>query len=577
MAEEGNRNPLASNVPDFRPELAFPRLTEEMVERLRPYGREEILPENLLLFSAGDRQVDMFVVLDGEITISLPATDGEAKIIAYHRRFDFTGELNMLNSQGSLVEARTVMESRILRIPRSELQRLMRAEGDIANLITQATIWRRIGIIDDAAGGVALFGHAGDAEMTELERFFIRNNYPYRIVDLQGVAALPDDGLTDVEPSLPAVVLSDGRTLYRPTIAELADELGITELPDPEMIYDVTVVGAGPAGLAAAVYAASEGLCTIVIEGIAPGGQAGTSSKIENYLGFPTGISGQRLASRAQLQALKFGVRFAISREVVTAEQNDGIHKLILAGGISVRSRSVVVASGAQYRKLSVKDYSRFENHGIYYAATAMESLFCREREVIVVGGGNSAGQAAVFLSGIAKHVHHLVRGKSLAATMSQYLISRIESSSRITLYTDSEIVKLEGESSLESVTWINRKTGELTTKPHGRIFVMIGAEPNSGWLFGTVRLDKKGFILTGSTDGFETTPYATSVPGMFAVGDVRSNSVKRVASAVGEGSVVISDVHRYLADHRNHFGAEPNSALAALRSANAADSTTSK
>jgi thioredoxin reductase (NADPH) len=272
------------------------------------------------------------------------------------------------------------------------------------------------------------------------------------------------------------------------------------------------------------------------------------------------------------LQALKFGVRFAISREVVTAEQIEGIHKLTLAGGIPVCSRAVVVAAGAQYRKLSVENYERFENRGIYYAATAMESLLCREHEVIVVGGGNSAGQAAVFLSGIAKHVHHIVRGKSLAATMSQYLISRIESSSHITLHTQSEIVKLEGRSSLECVTWTNRRTGESTTKPIGSVFVMIGAEPNSGWLFGTVRLDKKGFILTGGTDGFESTPYATSVPGMYAVGDVRSKSVKRVASAVGEGSVVISDVHRYLADHRNDFAAEPNSALAALRLASAAE-----
>jgi len=570
MAEEGNTNTLASNVPDFRPELAFPRLTEEMVERLRPYGQEEILPENQVLFSPGDRQVDMFVVLDGEIAISLPAMDGETKIVAHHRRFEFSGEFNMLNSQGSLVEARTVAETRVLRIARNGLQRLMRAEGDIANLITQATIWRRIGILGEASGGIVVMGHAGDAATTELQRFLIRNNYPHRIVEAP-VEEIVDDGLSDVEPSLPAVVLSDGRTLHRPTITELADELGITELPDPTMVYDVAVVGAGPAGLAAAVYAASEGLCTIVIESTAPGGQAGTSSKIENYLGFPTGISGQRLASRAQLQALKFGVRFAISREVVTAEQVDGIHKLTLAGGLTVCSRSVVIASGAQYRKLSVKDYNRFENHGIYYAATAMESLLCREKEVIVVGGGNSAGQAAVFLSGIAKHVHHIVRGKSLAATMSQYLVSRIESSSHITLYTDSEIVKLEGESSLETVAWVNRKSDEVTMKPMGSVFVMIGAEPNSGWLFGTVKLDKKGFIVTGGTDGFQPTPYATSVPGMFAVGDVRSNSIKRVASAVGEGSVVISDVHRYLADHRNNLKAEPNSALEALRSASAA------
>ncbi len=572
MTDNGDSKSSAWNTPDFRPDLAFPKLTEEMVERVRSYAREETLPANVPLFTRGERQVDMFVVLDGEVDVSLPTSNGEPKIIAHHQRFDFSGELNLLTSQGSLVEARTVKESRLLRIPRNELRKLMRAEGDIANLITSATIWRRIGILGEETSGVVLIGHANDAETTELQRFLIRNSYPHRIVEEPAEeVSLPDDDLSDHESTLPAVILSDGRTLHRPTITQLADELGITELPDPEMIYDVTVVGAGPSGLAAAVYAASEGLCTIVIESTAPGGQAGTSSKIENYLGFPTGISGQRLASRAQLQALKFGVRFAISRETITAEQVDGIHKLTLAGGIPVRSRSVVVASGAQYRKLSVENYGRFENCGIYYAATAMESAFCREKEVIVVGGGNSAGQAAIFLSGVAKHVHQIVRGKSLASTMSQYLVSRIENSSRITLYTQSEIVKLEGRSSLESVTWTNRETGESIEKPIETVFAMIGAEPNSGWLFGTVRLDQKGFILTGGTDGFESTPYATSVPGMFAVGDVRSKSVKRVASAVGEGSVVISYVHSYLADHRNNFAAEPNSALAALRSASAA------
>ena len=553
----------AWNTPDFRSDLAFPKLTEEMVERLSSYGREETFPTDVPLFTRGARQVDMFVVLDGAVDVSLPAANGEFKVIAHHQRFDFSGELNLLTSQGSLVEARTVKASRLLRIPRNELQRLMRAEGDIANLITSATIWRRIGILGEETSGVVLMGHANDAVTTEIQRFLVRNNYPYRIVEVPvEEVSLPDDDPSEDESTLPAVILSDGRTLHRPTITQLADELGITELPDPEMIYDVTVVGAGPSGLAAAVYAASEGLCTIVVESTAPGGQAGASSRIENYLGFPTGISGQRLASRAQLQALKFGVRFAISRETITAEQVDGIHKLTLAGGIPVRSRSVVVASGAQYRKLSVEDYGRFENCGIYYAATAMESTFCREKEVVVVGGGNSAGQAALFLSGIAQHVHHIVRGKSLTDTMSQYLISRIESSSHITLYTQSEIVKLEGESSLERVTWISRKTGESIVKPIRSVFVMIGAEPNSGWLFGTVRLDKKGFILTGDADGFDSTPYATSVPGMFAVGDVRSGSVKRVASAVGEGSVVIADVHRY------NFAVEPNSALAALRSA---------
>jgi thioredoxin reductase (NADPH) len=572
MPNEVKSEASAWSVPDPRPDLAFPKLTEEMVERLRPYGEEETFPENIRLFHSGERGVDMFVVLDGQIDMSIPAASGENNTIAHHQRLDFTGELNLLNSQGSLVDARTVGECRLLRIPRSGLHRLMRAEGDIANLIMQATIWRRIGIINEDGAGVVLNGRAGDAETIQLQRFLLRNTYPHRIVETkQEESPQVEDHRPDHESKLPAVVLSDGRILYRPTITQLADELGITELPDPKMIYDVTVVGAGPSGLAAAVYAASEGLCTIVIEGIAPGGQAGTSSKIENYLGFPTGISGQRLASRAQLQALKFGVQFAISREVVTAEQIDGIHRLTLAGGIPVCSRSVVVASGAQYRTLSVTNNSRFENRGIYYAATAMESLLCRDSEVIVVGGGNSAGQAAMFLSGIAKHVYHIIRGESLASSMSQYLVSRIENSSHITLCPNSEIEKLEGGSSLERVTWTNRMTGERTVKPIGSVFVMIGAEPNSGWLFGTVRLDKKGFILTGGADGFENTPYATSVPGIFAVGDVRSKSVKRVASAVGEGSVVISDVHRYLADHRNSFAVEPNSALAALRSASAA------
>jgi thioredoxin reductase (NADPH) len=555
-------NPSGGSMPEFRRDLAFPKLTEQMVQRLIPYGREEAFAADAVLYTFGDRQIDMFVVLEGGIDIMLPAVNGGTKIFACHRKLDFSGEFNLLNSQGAVVEARTISESRFLRISRKELQRLMRAEGDIANLIVQAAIWRRIGIVDEASSGVVLRGRSDDAEMISLQRFFVRNIYPHRIVELP--AELDETAVDD--SLLPSVTLSDARVLARPTITELADELGITELPDSEMTYDVAVVGAGPAGLAAAVYAASEGLCTLVIEGIAPGGQAGTSSKIENYLGFPTGVSGQQLASRAQLQALKFGVQFAISRETISADQTDGVHKLTLAGGIRVYARSVVVASGAQYRKLSVSNYRQFENRGLYYAATAMESLLCRDREAIVVGGGNSAGQAAVFLSGIAKHVHHIVRGPSLASTMSQYLISRIEGSSHITLYTDSEIEKLEGPSSLESVTWKNRKTGETTVKTIGSVFVMIGAEPNSGWLFGTVKLDKKGFILTGGENGFESTPYATSVPGIFAVGDVRANSVKRIASAVGEGSVVISDVHRYLADHRNSFVAEPNSALAALR-----------
>jgi thioredoxin reductase (NADPH) len=519
-----------------------------------------LFPKDATLYTLGDRKIDLFVVLEGEVNIILPSAEGEAKIYVRHRKHNFTGEFNLLTSQGAVVEARTVVPSTLIRVSRTELQRLMRAEGDIANVIVAACIWRRIGLVKAALSGVILKGRPGDDQMMLLQRFFVRNNYPHRIVDVSVEATDNDSAL------LPAVVLSDGRILRRPSIPELADELGITEFPDPEMICDVAVVGAGPAGLAAAVYAASEGLCTTVIEGMAPGGQAGASSKVENYLGFPAGISGQQLATRAQLQALKFGVHFAISREVIAIEQINGIHKLTLQGGNQVCARAVVVASGAQYRKLDVENYPKYENRGLYYAATAMESVLCRDQEIIVVGGGNSAGQASLFLSGIAKHVHHLVRRSSFAETMSQYLISRIESSRQITVRYESELVGLDGDPSLERVTWLSLKTGERTTKDISNIFVMIGAEPNTGWLFGTVRLDNKGFILTGAANGFDNSPYATTMPGIFAVGDVRANSVKRVASAVGEGSVVISYVHRYLADHRNEVSVAARSTLAAVR-----------
>ena len=554
--------PLGS---DFRWELAFPDLTEDIVARLQAYGNQESFPAGAVLYTHGDRRIDMFVVLEGEVEIYLPSTEDDVKVFARYRKHNFTGEFNLLNSQGALVEARTIAPSTLLRISRTRFERLMRTEGDIANVIVAACIWRRIGIVKAASGGVILQGRSGDDQMMLLQRFFVRNNYPHRIVNVSA-----EDTENDCAP-LPAVILSDGRTMRRPSTPELADELGIAELPDPEMTCDVAVVGAGPAGLAAAVYAASEGLCTTVIEGMAPGGQAGASSKIENYLGFPAGISGQQLATRAQLQALKFGVHFAISREVITVEQLDGIHKLTLQGGHQICARTVVVASGAQYRKLGVENYLKYENRGLYYAATAMESELCRDHEVIIVGGGNSAGQASLFLSGIAKHVHHLVRGPSFAETMSQYLISRIENSSHITVHTKSEIVELDGDPSLERVTWANLNTGERTVRNISTVFVMVGAEPNTGWLFGTVRLDKKGFILTGGTDGFDKSPYATSMPGIYAVGDARANSVKRVASAVGEGSVVISYIHRYLADHRNQLSVRPNSTPAALRSVDAA------
>jgi thioredoxin reductase (NADPH) len=539
---------------EFRRDLAFPRLSDEMLQRLGSYGQEETVPKDTLLYTYGDRDTDMVVVLSGEVESRLLIEGGGSKNFRYLGAGHFSGELNLLNSQRSVAEARTTLASRLLRISRKNLRVLMRAEGDIANIVVSACIWRRIGMIGDPSTGVILRGSNGDPDLLKLRRFLVLNYYPHRIEELptndelgKGVAAT----------NMPEVQLLDGRVLVRPDVCDLADELGITEFPEPHTIYDVAVVGAGPAGLAAAVYAASEGLSTIAIEGNAPGGQAGTSSKIENYLGFPTGVSGAQLASRGHLQALKFGVHFAISRDVVSTAQADGLHRLILAGGAVVCARSVVIASGARYRRLNVKNYEDFENRGFYYAATAMESLLCRERDIIVVGGGNSAGQASIFLSGVARHVHHIIRGASLESTMSSYLISRIERSPHITLYTDTEIARLEGEAALEFVTWANLRTGESVRRPISGVFVMIGAEPNSGWLYGTVKLDEKGFVLTGGRWGFEATPYATSVPGVYAVGDVRAESVKRVASAVGEGSVVISNIHRYLAQNSSDLAGQ--------------------
>ena len=374
--------------------------------------------------------------------------------------------------------------------------------------------------------------------------------YPYKLADAdtdrEAEFILSSLDLSPQE--MPVVFLSDQRVLRNPSNSLLADELGLSEVPEDEEPYDVAIVGAGPAGLASAVYAASEGLRTLLVEGNAPGGQAGTSSRIENYLGFPTGVSGQELASLAEIQALKFGARLVISRDVIGFECREDIHHLSLMGGQGVRARTVVVATGARYRKLSNLDCQRFENGSIHYAATPVESARCVGREVIVVGGGNSAGQAALHLSGSANHVHLVVRGCDIAESMSDYLVKRIAHSSRITLHTGTEVDSISGGDRIQEVTLVKRASQSRCRYKAENIFVMIGATPNTGWLRGSLELDRHGFVVTGIEFGDHKSPYATSCPGVFAIGDARSGSVKRVASAVGEGSVVISDVHRYLA-----------------------------
>jgi thioredoxin reductase (NADPH) len=450
-----------------------------------------------------------------------------------------------------LVSARAAVDSRVVRVKRSDFRRLVSSEPDIGEILMRAFILRRVGLIRHAQGGGVLIGPGHAADTLRIQRFLTRNGYPLRLFD------------TDVDPDaggfldcfqltadqLPVVITPDNRVLRNPTTAALADELGLTERLDPDLVHDVAVIGAGPAGLAAAVYAASEGLTTIVVEGLAPGGQAGTSSKIENYLGFPTGISGMALAGRAQVQAQKFGARLAISRAVAGIDCDRQPYRVRLDDGQSTSARAVVIATGARYRKLDVPNFSKFEGEGIHYAATAMESRLCTAEEVVVIGGGNSAGQAAVFLSRTAAHVHILVRGRGLAATMSDYLVRRIESSPRITLHARTEITALDGDTALRQLTWTNRATGASETRKIANMFVMIGAEPNTDWLNGCLDLDSKGFIKTGvAADGeAPASPFETSRRGIYAVGDVRSGSVKRVASGVGEGSVVVQAIHRFL------------------------------
>ena len=542
--------PLDADDPYAREAQTFARLSPEMAGRVASYGTEESLPAHTALFSRGERSVDFFLVLEGAIEIFETGDHGEAQVFTVHRERQFSGELDLFNDRQILVSGRTAEPSRVVRIHRAAFRRMVVNEPDIGEIVMRAFILRRVGLIRHGQGGVVLVGpgHGGDTQ--RLAQFLTRNGYPHRLLDTEHD---PDAGgflecFALRAEELPVVIAPDHSVLRNPSFAALADSIGITEKLDADTVFDLAIVGAGPAGLAAAVYAASEGLTTIVVEANAPGGQAGTSSKIENYLGFPTGISGQALAGRAQVQAQKFGARLAISRAVARLECDASPYTLRLDDGSAVRSRAIVAASGARYRKLGVAGQERYEGAGIYYAATAMEAGLCAGEEVIVVGGGNSAGQAAVFLAGSVRHVYMLVRGAGLAATMSDYLVQRIAGSARIGLHPHSEVSALEGEGHLRSVTWTDRPSGATTTRDVSSIFVMIGAEPNTRWAAGCLELDAQGFIATGAKVRADAdSPFATSRPGIWAVGDVRSGSVKRVASGVGEGSVVVQAVHRYL------------------------------
>ena len=522
-----------------------------MARRVGAYGSEEDLREGTLVFERGQRGVDFFLVLSGSIEILNTDAHGASNVLTVHGTRQFTGEMNLFNDRQILVSARAGSDTRVVRVKRANFRRLVIGESDIGEIIMRAFILRRVGFIRHMQGGVMLIGPGHNGDMLRLQGFMTRNGYPHRVIDTEREAdAAGVLQRFDVKADeLPVVILPGEVALRNPSTVILADALGLIETLDAKTVYDVAVVGAGPAGLAAAVYAASEGLSTIVLESTAPGGQAGTSSKIENYLGFPTGISGQALAGRAQAQAQKFGARLAIARLVTALHCVNRPFQLTLDGGHIVKACAIVVATGARYRKLDIDNYSKYEGHGIHYAATAMEAQLCGGEEIVVVGGGNSAGQAAVFLSRSARRVHMVVRRAGLAATMSDYLVRRIEGTGNITVHPETEITSLDGDPFLQRVGWMNRNTGKSELRAVANLFVMIGAEPNTEWLAGCLSLDRKGFIVTGCDEQARTlaSPFGTTQPGIFAVGDVRSGSVKRVASSVGEGSVVVQAVHQFL------------------------------
>ena len=568
--------------PPGREHQAFPQLTDDQIDRATAFGTVESHEKGFVVFERGDKTVDFFIVLDGSIEIYDYDCDGQPHVFTTHGEHQFTGELDLYSDRKILVSGRLGEDGRVLRLSREQFKELLAAEPDIGDVVMRAFILRRIGLIESSLGGALLIGRRNKPKTLELERFLKRNGYPLRVVyedDDRFETVLDHYEVTAAD--VPVLVCGPGQALSQPSISQAAECLGLTEPPDTDTTYDVAVVGAGPGGLAAAVYAASEGLRTVILEGEAPGGQASWSSKIENYLGFPNGLSGQELAARAQVQAQKFGAKLALPmsvegiscanpRDAERAAERDrpaddtrtgcSPYRLHIKDHPDVTTHTVVIASGASYRTLDLDNFHTFEGAGIYYAATYIEAGLCDDVEVIVVGGGNSAGQAAVFLSGHARHVHMLVRGDSLADSMSDYLVKRIDASDTITLHTQCEIVRLEGDDSLKKVTCRHKDSDEEVVREICHVFLMIGASPNAAWCRESLLTDQNGFLCTGAEvlrhghwerEDRDPNTFETSWPGVFAVGDVRAGSVKRVASAVGEGSVCVQAIHGVLEEVR--------------------------
>jgi thioredoxin reductase (NADPH) len=536
---------------------AFPRLDDEQRARLRAIGEVRPVEAGEILFREGDESYDFIVVESGAVTI-VRGYGGENRVIAVHGPHRFLGELNLLTGASVYLTAVVRDPGEIIAVPSRRLKGLLASDQDLANIILRAYLARR-SILIEVGGGVRVVGSHYSRESRRVREFLTRNRVPHQWIELERDAEAEQLLRTlSVSPCETPIVIGGASVLRNPTNPELGAMLGLGARGAPPPMCDLVVVGGGPAGLAAALYGASEGLDTQAIDKIAFGGQASTSSRIENYLGFPTGISGSELAERATLQAHKFGARLVVPAEAVAIEPENGHYAIELSTGDVVHGRTVIVATGAQYRKLELPELERFEGNGVYYAATTVEAQLCYGDPVMIVGGGNSAGQAAMFLSEHAASCRLMIRRDDLANSMSRYLIDEIEGRPQVEVMTCCQVVALHGDDALEAVTIEDANTHERRELDVKALFVFIGAEPHTNWLQGHVAMDEHGFLLTGRDvpDPSRHGPggpffLETSQPGIFAVGDVHSGSVKRVASAVGEGSMAVKLIHQRLADHR--------------------------
>lgn len=538
-----------------------PVLTQVQIDRIRPYAKQREVVAGEVLYEPASDTPPVYVVLSGAIRI-IAVGGEEERIVTTYRLGQFSGELLMISGRRSIYRCQVVETGTLLELCPKQLRILIGKDAELSDIIMNAFLARRLSLKDTGQGNVVILGSKYSANTLLIREFLTRDGHPFNYFDLDADPVTQEmlDRFGVTTDDIPVVICNNTQVLRNPSTKEVAECLGFNSNISGSQVRDLVIVGAGPAGLAAAVYGASEGLDVLVIEKAAPGGQAGSSSKIENYLGFPTGLTGQELADRAIAQAEKFGARIMVARSVARLNCDSRPYTLFLDDGHEIPARTIVLATGAQYNKPALPNIEAFSGQGIYYNATFMEAQLCLGERVIVIGGGNSAGQAAVFLAQHTAEVIMLVRSRSLVDTMSRYLIQRIEENPRISLHYQSELTHLEGNSHLEGVSWIDRTTGETLTNPIRHVFVMTGASPKTDWLANCLALDPKGFVLSGRDIEtvtapipwpLERAPYMleTSLPGVFVVGDARSGNVKRVASAVGEGSIVLHLVHQTLAE----------------------------